>query len=178
MIRPALLHVVAAAALLALLAACGSDDDDYVPVQLYPAVLSYWRPISDPNVFLSQSQAQNKLDYDLSQCRCSNYPRNYPHADAALMAPDQSRLAETQARMVDIDDGCVSSPEGVLIECMRVRGWEPTSCSGRMTTPGGTTCALAIGDVPAYPNSYPHQNPYNNRFEDEPAPPEQRQRYP
>jgi hypothetical protein len=165
-------------AALALLSACGTDDSQQTQVQLYPTVLEYWRPISDPNVFMPAAQADQKLNYDLAQCRCSNFPQNYPHYQSAQIAPDLGRLAETQATKVDITGGCVTSPQGVLLECMRARGWEPTSCSGRLNTPGGTTCALSIHDVPANPGAYPYQNPYNESYDNQPGPAETRQRYP
>jgi hypothetical protein len=175
--RRPVLTVLFALAFAAGLAACGSDDEA-PKVQLYPTVLDYWRPISDPNVFMAQPNAQIKLNYDLAQCRCSNFPQDYPHYAAAQVAPDLGRLAETSADRVDSATGCKTTPQGVLLECMRARGWEPTECSGRLATPGGTTCALAIHDLPAYPESYPYQNPYNQSYDSEPAPPEQRQRYP
>ncbi len=177
MVRPFLLALLAGLVLLAT--ACSNGDDDWKP-SIYLTAFSYWRPISDPNVFMPQSQAQTKLNHDLAQCRCSNYPMNYPHSEAAVMQPDLGRLAETSATKIDTQTGCLTSPEGVLIECMRARGWEPTSCSGRLNTPGGTTCALATGDVVSYPDSYPYQNPYlyNPVDEEEPTGPQARQRYP
>ncbi|HVY13359.1 MAG TPA: hypothetical protein VHB73_07330 [Alphaproteobacteria bacterium] len=171
-------------ALLATLVGCemqnysASSSSSSAQPRLYPAVMEYWRPISDPNVFMPPPQANTKLNYDLAQCRCSNFPANYPHADSATMAPDLGRMAETGARMVDTQNGCVTTPQGVLLECMRARGWEPSSCSGRLETPGGTSCALSINDVPSYPESYPYRNPYDQSYGDEVSPPEQKQRYP
>jgi hypothetical protein len=175
MARFAFLALFAVLFLLGL-GACSSDEDDYPEVQLYPAVINYWRPISDPNAFLPMTESQTKLNYDIAQCRCSNFPMNYPHSDSATIAPDLGRLAETGATKVDTAQGCATTPEGVMLECMRARGWEPTSCSGRLNTPGGTTCAMAVGQVPVYPENYPYQNPYINTFDNQPTPAEERQR--
>jgi hypothetical protein len=140
--------------------------------------VNYWRPIADPNLFMPQPQAQTKLNYDLSQCRCSNFPQNYPHAESAQIMPDLGRLAETSDTKVDTPMGCSTAPVGVVFECMRARGWEPSNCGGRYDGPGGTSCALPQGDVAVYPEGYPYQNPYNESYDNQATPPEQRQRYP
>lgn len=154
----------------------GCSDDKPKPI---PVVLNYWRAISNPNVLLTMEQAQNKLSYDLAQCKCSNFPLNVPHNETALYAPDIGRLAETAATKADRAGGCSTSPDAVLIECMRTRGWEPTACSGRIATVGGTQCAVSIGTVPPYPDEYPFKNPHDEGFGsigDSPA--EARQNYP
>lgn len=164
------------ALLLALfvLNACG---DGRVVSQSY--VLNYWRPISGPNVYLPQNQASNKLNYDLAQCKCSNYPLNVPHNEIGSYAPDMGRMAETGAMQSDHGGGCSATPDAVLIECMRARGWEPTSCSGRLATPGGTQCAQSVGAPAAYPDGYPYKGPRDASYGDTGASPaETRQNYP
>lgn len=159
---------------LGLLTACG--DDKPMPE---PAVLNFWRPISNPNVFLSSGQAAQKLNYDLAQCKCSNLPINVPHQEMQALVPDQGRLAETSAMRVDAGTGCSTTPNAVLVECMRWRGWEPSACSGRLNTPGGTQCAVSIGNLPSYPDEYPYKGPLDEGFGDGgTSPAETRQRYP
>lgn len=177
MLRSAL-SALCAMLLLSLVVACSDDENEQPPPNPYPPSVSYWRPISDPNLFMPQPQAQTKLDYDLAQCRCSNFPANYPHAESAQIAPDLGRLAETQATKVDTaagGTGCNTTSEGVLLECMRARGWEPSQCGGRYDSPGGVSCALPQGDVPPLPESYPYRNPYDNSFGDNPSPAEEHQ---
>lgn len=159
---------------LGLVSGCG---DDKPPPQ--PAVLNFWRPISNPNVFLASGQAAQKLNYDLAQCKCANYPITVPHQEMATLVPDQGRLAETSAMRVDGAIGCSTSPNGVLIECMRWRGWEPSACSGRLNTPGGVQCAVTIDNLPSYPDEYPYKGPMDETFGDGgTSPAETRQRYP
>jgi hypothetical protein len=159
---------------LCLLGACG--DDKPAP---QPAVLNFWRPISNPNVFLSSWQAAQKLNFDLAQCKCSNYPINVPHQEMGALVPDQARLAETSAMRVDAGTGCATTPSAVLVECMRWRGWEPSACSGRLNTPGGTQCAVTIGNLPSYPSEYPYKGPMDETFGDTgTSPAESRNRYP
>ena len=159
---------------LCVLTACG---DDAPPPQ--PAVLNFWRPISNPNVFLSGGQAAQKLNFDLAQCKCSNYPIHVPHQEMGMLVPDQARLAETSAMRVDAGSGCSTTPTAVLVECMRWRGWEPTACSGRLNTPGGTQCAVSIENLPSYPDEYPYKGPMDQGFGDgNPSPAETRNRYP
>jgi hypothetical protein len=171
------LFVLLAAAflMLGLLAACADDE----PRDLYPVILQYWRPIANPNVMMDSSLAQRKLGYDLAQCRCSSYPTNVPHHEMALVAPDQGRLAETSATHVDGPGGCVISPNAVVVECMRTRGWEPTACSGRLNSAGGTQCALTvIGREVPYPQDYPYRGTRDTSFDGTASPAEQRQDYP
>ena len=159
---------------LGLLTACG--DDKPAP---QPVVLNFWRPISNPNVFLASGQAAQKLNYDLAQCKCSNLPITVPHQEMATLIPDQGRLAETSAMRVDVGTGCSTTPNAVLVEGMRWRGWEPSACSGRLNTPGGTQCAVTIDRIPAYPEEYPYKGPLDEGFGDgEASPAETRQRYP
>ena len=168
---PRLLLVALTAAVL--LAAC--DDDSYIQ----PVVLNYWRPISDPNVNLGGEQAHAKLNLDLAQCKCGNYPINVPHNEMGLIQPDRARLSETAATKMDIASGCVTSPDAVAVECMRARGWEPTPCSGRLAVPGGTQCAVNIGNAPDYPEYYPYHGPYDQSFGAQGASPaEERRQYP
>jgi hypothetical protein len=167
-------------ALLALFAVLllGACADDAAPIP-QPALLSYWRPISNPNVNLGSTQAAQKLNFDLAQCRCNNYPVHVPHQEMGQMMPDVSRLAETSATKIDAGVGCSTSSNAVLIECMRWRGWEPSQCSGRMNTPGGTQCALSIHNLPSYPDEYPYKGPVDQGFGDSnPTPAQIRQRYP
>lgn len=158
---------------LGLLAAC----DDAPPPQ--PVVLNFWRPISNPNVYLTDSQASEKLNYDLAQCRCGSYPINVPHQEIGVIARDQARLHETSATRMDAGMGCSTSPDAVLIECMRMRGWEPTACSGRMRTNGSTQCATSLGYLNDYPEEYPYRGPLDNTWGNGVnSPAEMRQRYP
>ncbi|MDX2027358.1 MAG: hypothetical protein SFW62_01830 [Alphaproteobacteria bacterium] len=103
----------------------------------------FWRPISEPNLQMSLDKAQKKLDFDLSQCRCSVYPANMSRTDAVEFQPDRQRLAQTSVTITPDEDGdCVQQPSLIVSECMRGRGWEVTNCSGRMPLPGGgSLCA-------------------------------------
>lgn len=161
----------------AFLAACADDTQSPDP---FPVILQYWRPIANPNLMMDSSLAQRKVNYDLAQCRCSNYPKNVPHNEMALIAPDEGRLAETSATDIDsIYNTCITSPNAVVVECMRTRGWEPTSCSGRLPTAGGTQCAMAvIGAQVPYPEGYPYKGPRDISFGDSSSPAEQPQNYP
>jgi hypothetical protein len=142
-----------------LVSACESD----VPMHSY--IMNYWRPISDPNVFLNSAQAGQKLNFDVSQCKCSNYPINVPHNEIGVIVPDQARLYETSATRFDVGRSCSTSPDAVLVECMRARGWEPTSCSGRVGTNGTSTqCATTILTLPAYPDEYPYRGPLDTSY--------------
>jgi hypothetical protein len=148
-----------AIAFIVLLTACADDE----PI-VQPVLLNYWRPISNPNVFLTGAMAAQKLNYDLGQCRCGNTPINVPHQEMGTLIPDRSRLYETAAIRGDVGGGCSTTPDAVLIECMRSRGWEPTSCSGRVATPGGTQCATTIGTLPNYPNDYPYKGAVDGTY--------------
>jgi len=98
----------------------------------------FWRPISEPNLLMSQEKAQKKLDFDLSQCKCGIYPKNMTHSDIVEFQPDNQRMAETGVVVTPDDKGqCITQPSLVVSECMRGRGWEVTNCSGRMPLPGG-----------------------------------------
>lgn len=159
---------------LVLLSAC--EDDPPPP----PVVLNFWRPISNPNVYLTDSQSVEKLNYDLSQCKCGSWPINAPHQEIGIIARDKARLFETSATRFDTaDGGCSTSPDAVLIECMRMRGWEPTACSGRIKSAGSTQCATSLGYLNDYPAEYPYRGPldttYGNGVN---SPAETRQRYP
>jgi hypothetical protein len=112
-------------------------------------VAQFWRPISEPNIQLPLGKAQNKLDYDLSQCRCGIYPTNVPQADISTFDPGKQRLAETSETVTPDDQGqCVTRPSLVVSECMRSRGWEVTNCFGRMPLPGGgSLCAAYVPDA-------------------------------
>ncbi len=101
-------------------------------------IAQFWRPISEPNLLMSQEKAQGKLDFDLSQCKCGIYPENMSHSDIVEFQPDKQRLAETGfVTTPDKNGQCVTQPSLVVSECMRGRGWEVTNCSGRMPLPGG-----------------------------------------
>ena len=88
-------------------------------------------------------QAQKKLDFDLSQCRCGIYPTNMTHSDEVNFQPDKQQLAATGVTITADDNGqCMERPSLIVSECMRGRGWEVTNCSGRMPLPGGgSLCA-------------------------------------
>jgi hypothetical protein len=109
-------------------------------------IAEFWRPISEPNILLPPQRAQQKLMFDLSQCNCGIFPRNVEQPDLIAFQPDRQRYAETSiTRTADGDYSCIQRPSLVVSECMRVRGWEPTVCSGRMPlASGGSTCAAAI----------------------------------
>ena len=106
-------------------------------------IAEFWRPISEPNMFLPVGKEQTKLDFDLSQCHCGIYPTNAVHEDIVQFQTDKQRLVETGVTITPDDSGdCMVKPSLVVTECMRQRGWEPTSCSGRMPMPnGGSLCA-------------------------------------
>lgn len=118
-----------------ILAACGQSAE-------------FWRPISEPNLLMSQSDAQRKLDFDLSQCKCGIFPSNVTPMEQVRFQPDKQRLVETGVTVTQNDDGdCIQRPSLVVAECMRARGWEVTKCSGRMPVPGGgSLCAVATLD--------------------------------
>jgi hypothetical protein len=109
-------------------------------------VAQFWRPISDPNIQMSLEKAQQKLTFDLSQCKCGIYPTNVPQPDINAFQPDKERLAETSVTIGPNEHGdCIQRPSLVVQECMRDRGWEATNCSGRMPLPGGgSLCAAYV----------------------------------
>jgi len=111
-------------------------------------VAEFWRPISEPNLLMSQSDAQKKLDFDLSQCRCGIFPSNVSPVEQVQFQPDKRRLAETSVTVTQKEEGdCMLRPSLVVAECMRARGWEVTKCSGRMPlASGGSLCAGAVLD--------------------------------
>jgi hypothetical protein len=135
---------------LLVLAACGSDSDNGAGASTDnpPRVISYWRPISEPNVEMPLDKLQRKLTFDLGQCQCGIYPENMTHSDAVEFQTDKQRLAETSVTVTPNKKGsCRTQPSLVVTECMRGRGWEPTNCSGRMPLPnGGSLCASATTD--------------------------------
>ncbi len=110
------------------------------------STVEFWRPISEPNLLMSQDRAQHKLNFDLSQCRCGIFPTNIIQSDQIAFQPDKQRLAETGVTITETDsDGCMQRPSLVVSECMRARGWEVTRCSGRMPVPGGgSLCAGTV----------------------------------
>lgn len=106
----------------------------------------FWRPISEPNTLLPLEKAQMKLDFDLSQCNCGIYPSNVPQPDLVNFQPEKQRYVETSiTRTIKGSNECVQRPSLVVAECMRSRGWEITTCSGRVPLAGGgALCAGAI----------------------------------
>ncbi|MFY9287638.1 MAG: hypothetical protein WAO98_03955 [Alphaproteobacteria bacterium] len=105
--------------------------------------VQFWRPISEPNLLMPLEKVQRKLEFDLSQCKCSIYPDNIAHSEVVEFSDDKQRLMETSAAVKAESRGkCIQQPSLVVGECMRGRGWEPTNCSGRMPLPGaGALCA-------------------------------------
>lgn len=119
--------------LVTALAACGPT-----------RVAEFWRPISEPNLQLQLDDAQRKLDFDMSQCRCAVYPTNVPQPDLIQFQPDKQRYAQTGVTITGEDNGdCIQRPSLVVGECMRARGWEVTQCSGRMPLAGGAALCAA-----------------------------------
>lgn len=107
-------------------------------------VAEFWRPISEPNLQLQLDDAQKKLEFDLSQCRCGIYPANVSQPDLVNFQPDKQRYAQTSATITAQDGGdCIQRPSLVVGECMRSRGWEVTKCSGRMPLAGGASLCAA-----------------------------------
>lgn len=96
----------------------------------------YWRPISAPNVLMNANESQGKLEFDLSQCKCGNFPKNIPTPIMMKYQPDQQRMVETGR------NGSCAIDGAVLAECMRSRGWEPTLCAGRLPTQTGSYCGM------------------------------------
>jgi hypothetical protein len=135
-LKPSVASLIFAALVLT---ACGSDN-----------VAQFWRPISEPNIQLPFEKAQQKLTFDLSQCKCGIYPTNVPQPDVTSYQHDRERLAETSVTVTPNDNGeCMQRPSLVVSECMRDRGWEVTNCSGRMPLPGGgSLCAAYALDQP------------------------------
>lgn len=124
---------------LFILSACGGPSN----------VAEFWRPISEPNLEMPLDQAQKKLDFDLSQCRCGIYPANVTQPDMAGFEPDKQRMAETGITVTPNDKGdCMQQPSLVVSECMRSRGWEVTNCSGRMPIAGGGALCTAYAVDP------------------------------
>jgi len=109
-------------------------------------VAQFWRPISEPNILMSLDAAQQKLNYDLSQCHCGIYPTNASRDESIQFQPDRQRLAQTGVTVTPDENGqCLQKPSLIVTECMRQRGWEPTNCSGRMPLPGGgSLCAAYV----------------------------------
>jgi len=98
----------------------------------------FWRPISEPNILLPIEQAQTKLNFDISQCKCGIFPANVTQPDQIAFQKDYQRIRETGVTITEEDSGgCVQRPSLVVAECMRARGWEITNCSGRMPVAGG-----------------------------------------
>jgi hypothetical protein len=110
-------------------------------------VAEFWRPISEPNLLMSQKKAQQKLEFDLSQCNCGIFPANVTPVDQVAFQPDKQRMVETGVTTTADDNECVQRPSLVVAECMRSRGWEVTRCSGRMPLAGGgSLCTGATVD--------------------------------
>ncbi|HAX91451.1 MAG TPA: hypothetical protein DCY07_04490 [Rhodospirillaceae bacterium] len=105
----------------------------------------FWRPISEPNVLMPLEKAQMKLDFDLSQCNCGIFPSNVPQPDLVEFQVGQQRHAQTgYFRSAGDERGCSEQPSVIVSECMRSRGWELTTCSGRIPlASGGAICAAA-----------------------------------
>ncbi|MGE3770889.1 MAG: hypothetical protein AB7G06_08080 [Bdellovibrionales bacterium] len=95
----------------------------------------YWRPISAPNVMMPAQEAQGKLEFDVGQCQCGIFPKNVATPVMMQYMPDQQRMVQTSKM-----GKCGQHTTGVLSECMRARGWEPTLCSGRLPTETGAYC--------------------------------------
>ena len=111
------------------------------------SVAEFWRPISEPNILMPLEKAQMKLDFDLSQCNCGIFPTNVPQRDLVNFQPGEQRYAETSITRTikGTSSQCVQRPSLVVAECMRARGWEITTCSGRMPLAGGgALCAGAV----------------------------------
>ena len=125
-------------AMLAL-AACGHD-----------RIAQFWRPISEPNLEMPLAKGQKKLEFDLSQCHCGIYPANTTRDELIEYQKDKQQLVSTGVTVTPSDSGdCVQQPSLVVTECMRQRGWEPTSCTGRMPlTGGGSLCSATAIDSP------------------------------
>jgi hypothetical protein len=102
----------------------------------------FWRPIADPNIRLNITDAQVKLEYDLSQCQCGIFPRTVPQSAQSTFDLDKQRLNQTAVVAQEAAGECVKKPSLIVGECMRSRGWEVTNCSGRMPVAGGgAVCA-------------------------------------
>ncbi len=102
----------------------------------------FWRPISQRTIDLPNDRAQWKLEYDLRQCNCGNFPGTVPLPVLMEFTADQGRLSETSNAAAAVDVGapkpmCQTVPALVAQECMRARGWEPTLCAGRLPPVGG-----------------------------------------
>lgn len=127
--------LVVSALMLLALSACADE-----PLH----IAEYWRPISEPNLQMPLERAQKKLDYDLSQCHCGIYPSNVTHSDVVAFSPDQQRIAQTGVVVTpDAEGSCSRQPSLVVSECMRHRGWEITTCSGRVPVAGGGALCAA-----------------------------------
>lgn len=112
-------------------------------------VATFWRPISEPNILLPLHKAQKKLVFDLTQCDCAMFPTNAFQPDLVSFQPDKQRYVETSITRTKNGrrSSCTQQPSLVVSECMRVRGWESTSCTGRMPlVGGGAMCAAAVID--------------------------------
>lgn len=130
-------RLVAVSLACALLAACQS-------LTIGSSTVQFWRPISEPNLLMQSDTLQQKLAFDLGQCHCGIYPANTSRDQAIQFQPDQQRLAQTGVTITPDEDGqCLQKPSLVVTECMRQRGWEPTTCSGRTPLPnGGSLCSV------------------------------------
>jgi len=107
-------------------------------------IAEFWRPISEPNLQMPSDKAQQKLDFDFSQCHCGIYPANATRSNLVEFQPDAQRLAQTGVVVTPNDKNeCIAQPSLVVSECMRQRGWEVTNCSGRMPLPGGGSLCSA-----------------------------------
>jgi len=142
--RKQLVNLFLLIALLVYLAGCSSMESSSRACPTCPSLTdlsvkaNYWRPVSAPNVLMPAQEAQGKLEYDLSQCRCANFPKNIATPVLMQYQPDQQRMAQTSR-----GGGCGTATGGVLSECMRARGWEPTICSGRLSPESGDSyCPL------------------------------------
>lgn len=131
------LKFVIIAALALLTSACAQQQGPTVGQVALGS--GYWRPISAPNVLMPVDEAQAKLTFDFSQCRCGIFPKNIPTPVMAQWQSDQQRLAETSVQSVG-GESCPAVGQTVFAECMRGRGWEPTMCAGRLPTDAYGIC--------------------------------------
>ncbi|MCL2474300.1 MAG: hypothetical protein FWF23_05335, partial [Alphaproteobacteria bacterium] len=133
--RRSLTTICTVAATALLVTACESDSI----WKMGDSVVQFWRPISEPNILMPPDKLQQKLEFDLSQCHCGIFPTNIPRDTAIQFQKDKQRLVQTSTtvQMDKETETCVQSPALIVTECMRYRGWEPTTCSGRVPVAGG-----------------------------------------
>ena len=143
--RRSLIAVCAVSIAGMLAVACESDN----ALTLDDSTVQFWRPISEPNILLPLDKLQQKLEFDLSQCKCSVFPTTVPRDNAIQFQKDKQRLVQTSStlKMDTKVQSCTHSTPLIVAECMRYRGWEPTTCSGRVPAAGGgSLCSSYILD--------------------------------